>query len=81
MNTYQPCAPATRLVALALALLALATFLTFDPYLAIMFALAQVFVLWLALGFVARLIRALSGAKPGFRPANYERRNDSSLQS
>lgn len=80
MNTYQPCAPATRLAAIALALLAMATCLTFNPYLAIMFALAQVFVLWLALGFVARLIRALSGTKPGFRSANYEKLNDRSLQ-
>ena len=55
------------MAAVALALLAVATFVTFDPYLVIAFGLVQVLALWLAFGFIARLIRALAGAKPGFR--------------
>jgi len=73
VSAYQPCAPATRLLAIVLGLLAIATFATFNPYLVIVFALAQVLILWLACGFMARLIRALCGTKPGFRAAQKPR--------
>lgn len=69
MNSYQPSPPLTRLAAIVLALLAMATFATFNPYLVIAFALAQAIVPWLAFSYMTRLIRALCGAKPGFRSA------------